>query len=70
MARRWPTTAAKVSRPSSRRGIGQGVRMAFAAFDVLVADGHSVMGEAWAARRKRLEDLLETPRRPASASCR
>ena len=35
--------------------------MAFAAFDVLEADGHRVMGEPWMARRKRLEDLLETP---------
>ena len=33
--------------------------MAFAAFDVLAVEGHSVMGEPWTARRKRLEDLLE-----------
>jgi ATP-dependent DNA ligase len=33
--------------------------MAFAAFDILEADGHGVMGEPWTARRKRLEDLLE-----------
>ena len=38
-----------------------GSPMAFAAFDVLEVDGHSVMGEPWTARRKRLEDLLEAP---------
>jgi hypothetical protein len=35
--------------------------MAFAAFDLLELDGQSVMGEPWTTRRKRLEDLLETP---------
>jgi ATP-dependent DNA ligase len=34
--------------------------MAFAAFDVLELDSHSVMGDPWTARRKRIEDLLET----------
>jgi bifunctional non-homologous end joining protein LigD len=38
-----------------------GSPMAFAAFDLLELDGHRVMGEPWSARRKRLEDLLETP---------
>jgi hypothetical protein len=35
--------------------------MAFAAFDLLELDGHSLMAEPWTARRKRLEDLLEAP---------
>jgi bifunctional non-homologous end joining protein LigD len=38
-----------------------GSPMAFARFDLLELDGHSVMGEPWTARRKRLEDLLEAP---------
>ena len=35
--------------------------MALGAFDVLAIDDHTVMGEPWTARRKRLEDLLEAP---------
>jgi hypothetical protein len=35
--------------------------MAFAAFDLLELDGHSMMGEHWTARRTRVEDLLEAP---------
>jgi bifunctional non-homologous end joining protein LigD len=38
-----------------------GSPMAFAAFDVLELYGQSVIGEPWMARRKRLEDLLESP---------
>ena len=36
-----------------------GSSIAFAAFDLLEIDGHSVMGEPGTARRKRLADLLE-----------
>jgi ATP-dependent DNA ligase len=39
------------------RGRGGGA-VAFAAFDVLRLDGHDVMAEPWADRRKRLEDLV------------
>jgi ATP-dependent DNA ligase len=35
--------------------------MAFAAFDLLELDSHSVMAKPWSARRKRIENLLETP---------
>jgi hypothetical protein len=35
--------------------------MAFAAFDLLELNGHGALSEPWTARRKRLEDLLETP---------
>ena len=38
-----------------------GSAMAFAAFDLLELDGHSVLAEPWTARRKRLEDLLDVP---------
>ena len=39
----------------------QGSAMAFAAFDLLETDAHSVLAEPWTARRKRLEDPLDVP---------
>jgi bifunctional non-homologous end joining protein LigD len=70
---RWPVAAAVLDGEAVAGDGSEGIQavfearnrsgslMAFATFDVLELDGHSVMGEPWTARRKRLEDLLETP---------
>jgi bifunctional non-homologous end joining protein LigD len=70
---RWPVAAAVLDGEAVAGDGSEGIPavfearhrlgspMAFAAFGLLALDGQNVMAEPWTARRKRLEDLLDTP---------